>query len=123
MIESKALRRFVGLLSADRQPRLHAVRAPDISSRAYLTTTYGDGTSPTSVLWFILPVASEQRLARVEPSRFRVRLRSEASPDAGLGAVQKQRFANTVRISECAAFLNAPHLGMLSPHNQNGNCC
>ncbi len=26
------------------------------------------------------------------------------------------------RISECAAFLNAPHLGMLSPRNQNRTC-
>ncbi len=44
-----------------------AVRAPDMVSKACLTTTYGDGTSPTSVLWFILPVVSEQRLICVEP--------------------------------------------------------
>ncbi len=62
------------VLSADRQPRLHAVRAPDMASRACLITTYGDGTSPTSVLWFILPVVSEQRLVCVEP--FLIGLRS-----------------------------------------------
>ncbi len=49
-----------------------------------LNLMHGDGTSPTSVLWFILPVVCEQRLVCVEPD-FHTRRPRAFAPSSGRG--------------------------------------